>query len=64
MICFIHRNTLTAAILLALAMYSKKNIPLLHQQGKFKEKQSVNTLDLAAKGKDSLAHKNSIVIFR
>lgn len=61
MIYFIHRNTLTAAILLALAIYSKKNIPLLHQQGKVKEKQSVNMLDLAAKGKDSSPHKNIMV---
>ena len=64
MICFIHRNTLTATILHALAIRSKKSIPLLHQQGMFKEKQNVKTLDLAAKGKDSLAHKNSIVTFR
>jgi hypothetical protein len=64
MICFIHRNTLTATILHALAIHTRKSVPLQTQGGMFKEKQNVKTLDLAAKGKDSLAHKTSKVTFR
>lgn len=45
----------------ALAIHTRKSIPLQTQGGMGKEKQNVSMANLVAEGKDGLAHKNSKV---